>query len=325
MEYYEFRAMNTDIVLAAKGEPGALAVGFERVRDWMAATEKQLTRFSADSELARLNRSSGDWFRASPELFEIVSEARAFSEQTDGLFDPSILDALERAGYDRSMDDIREYGAGPARLATGAPLEFEAVELRPATREIRLPYGMRIDLGGIAKGWMTEQAARQLSRFAEACAVNAGGDMFLIGAPGVDTAWPGPPPMGDRGPRWEVELEDPRSPDRPLTILQVGPGAVATSSVTRRTWQQDGRVRHHLIDPRRGRPADTDWLSVTVIAPHATVAEVFAKVLLIAGPQQAERLAARQGPMAFMAVDRDGRLWGSQEAREYVDERVEIV
>jgi FAD:protein FMN transferase len=306
MESYEFRAMNSDVILLAQGEPENVQRGFEHARACITASEARLTRFSDESELANLNRSGGHWFHASPDLFEIVGEARSLAEQTEGLFDPSILDALERVGYDRSMDAIRVSGPGPLRPAFIPANDFRAVELDETRSAIRLPPGMRIDLGGIAKGWIAERAALVLAGFSSACAVNAGGDMFLTGL------------LEDREP-WQVDLEDPRDPDQVLAMLQVGPGAVATSSITRRTWRQDGRVRHHLIDPRTGESAQTDWLSVTVIAPHATVAEVFAKVLLIVGSQGATELAARRDDIAFIAVDRNGQLWGSPQAREYLD------
>ena len=143
---------------------------------------------------------------------------------------------------------------------------------------ILLPPGMALDLGGIAKGWIAEQAALILSDFSSACAVNAGGDMFLIGFP-------------DGEDHWSVALEDPLQPEIHLTTLKVDPGAVATSSVTKRTWKQGEKQRHHLIDPRTGEPAVTDWLSMTVIAAHAYEAEVFAKALLIGGPKECEDIA----------------------------------
>ena len=130
--------------------------------------------------------------------------------------------------------------------------------------------------------------------------------MFMVGLPAGETAW-------------QVELEDPRDPAQALAILRVRPGAVATSSITKRRWQQGDRVRHHLIDPRSLQPAETDWLSVTVIAPHATTAEVFAKALLIAGSREAERIAAQRNDLAFIAVDRTGQLWGSNNAQEFLD------
>ena len=307
MEYLEFRAMNSDIVLAAEGEPESIARGFDQAQSLITSFEARLTRFSDTSELARLNRANGEWFHASDELFDVVLQAYEYVDETGGLFDPSVLDALESAGYDRSMDDIRAHGV--TRMA--APIrhrafDLGAVKLDPDTRAIRLPRGMRLDLGGIAKGWIAERAAQELATYSDACAVSAGGDMFMVGWPAGETAW-------------RVTLEDPRDPDQTMAILRVGQGAVATSSIMKRRWQQGKRVRHHLIDPRSGAPAETEWSSVTVIAPHATAAEVFAKALLIGGSREAERVAAWHNDLAFIAVDRVGQLWGSNNAKELLD------
>jgi thiamine biosynthesis lipoprotein len=310
IEYCEFRAMNSDILLAAEGAPETVTRGFNHVQTLVAALEVRFTRFSKTSELARLNQASGSWFRASDELFDVVSQANACVGETEGLFDPSILDALESAGYDKSMDDIRAYGVTRPAFSSPTKWDMRMMLLDSDARAIRLPRGMRLDLGGIAKGWIAERAAQELAAYADACAVSAGGDMFMIGRPARET-------------EWHVELEDPRDPAQTLAVLQVGPGAVATSSITKRRWQQGEQMRHHLIDPRSGQPAETDWLSVTVIAPHATTAEVFAKALLIAGPYEAKRIAARRSDLIFIAVDRQGNIEESNNAKEFLDVAVE--
>jgi thiamine biosynthesis lipoprotein len=119
---------------------------------------------------------------------------------------------------------------------------------------------------------------------------------------------------------WEIELEDPRNPAQALTMLKLGPGAVATSSIVKRSWRQGEKLRHHLIDPRTGDPAETDWLCVTAIADRAVAAEVFAKALLIAGSGQAMELFSRNQEISFIAVDRDGKLWGSQNSLEFFND-----
>jgi FAD:protein FMN transferase len=311
VEYHEFRAMNSDIVLAAEGNPRRLAQGFEQARDLIEAGEARFTRFSETSELTALNRGSGEWVAVSTEMYELVQEAYDYREQTEGLYDPSILGALEGVGYDKSMDEIRARGAGSVGviLKPGRG-DFRATQFDPDLSAIRLPPGLRIDLGGIAKGWIAERAAQLLAAFSTACAVNAGGDLFAIGLPAGETAW-------------TIALEDPRDERETLAALRVGPGAVATSSITKRRWQQGTHMRHHLIDPRTGLPAETDWLSVTAIAARATTAEVFAKSLLIAGSRGAEDLAAGRDDIAFIAVDAEGKLWGSSNAREYLNVGIE--
>jgi thiamine biosynthesis lipoprotein len=304
---YEFRAMNTKILLAGEGEAADVEVGFSQARQFIEDSEKRFTRFSRESELSQLNRSSGSWFEASPDLFEVVSLALRLHLQTAGLFDPSILEALEQAGYDRSMDEIRLYGAGaPTVLARPRLNYFDQVRLDSERCCISLPAEMRIDLGGIAKSWIAEKAALCLSRYTSSCAVDAGGDMFFVGQPEGESSW-------------RVTLEDPLDPAQDLAALLVPPGAVATSSVTRRRWKQGSIDRHHLIDPRTQQPAETEWLSVTVAAPHAAEAEVFAKSLLIGGSGEVDRITNLDPGMAFIAVDYQKKLFGSKNSREIID------
>jgi thiamine biosynthesis lipoprotein ApbE len=124
--------------------------------------------------------------------------------------------------------------------------------------------------------------------------------MFLVGLPEGETQWP-------------VAIEDPLQPEKDITTIYVDPGAVATSAVTKRIWKQGEKQRHHLIDPRTGEPAQTDWLSVTVIAPHAYEAEVFAKALLIGGPQESEEIGHNEGTrFSYLAVDHDRKIWGNK-------------
>jgi len=302
METLQFRAMNTDILMAAEGNAGQLKEGLDRARNFIHESEARFTRFSETSELSQLNRSSGTWFQASADFFEVVRLAHRFFHASRGLFDPSVLPDLKRVGYDRSMDMIRKDGATPlfeALLASGRA-SFSEIDLDEDNLKIRLPESMMIDLGGIAKGWIAEQAAVLLSGYAVTCVVNAGGDMFFVGLPQGLSQWP-------------VELEDPFQPENTLTVLKVDPGGVATSTVTKRVWKQGEIDRHHLIDPRSGEPAVTEWVSVTVIARHAYEAEVFAKALLISGPFEAEDIARNSGiPFSYVAVDRDRKLTGSQ-------------
>jgi thiamine biosynthesis lipoprotein len=297
MQIENFRAMNSEMVLVAEGEASQVRFGLAAAQEFMEAAEKRFTRFSEHSELCGLNRSAGGWFAASADLFDVVREAQVHFHRTQGLFDPSILPDLQNAGYVHSMDEIRRTGSAPrpVRPFQKSASGFESVELNENTRSIRLPEGLQIDLGGIAKGWIAERAARLLSRYTSSCAVNAGGDMFLIGSPpGKDC--------------WEVGLEDPRDPQTDISVLLLQEGAVATSSVVKRAWKQGQLSRHHLIDPRTGEPANSSWLSVTVLAAHAVTAESFAKAFLIADENEARQLGGQNPELTVLAVDMDGNL-----------------
>ncbi len=307
METVQFRLMNTDIFLAAQGEPEQLKLGFEQAHQFMVESERRFTRFSPDSELSRLNQSGGTWFQASLDMISVLLLAQHFVALTHGLFDPSILPDLERLGYDRSMDLIRLNGSSELKPTppTHPRPSISGMRIRQDESLVYLPPALTLDLGGIAKGWIAEQAAGILAGYSEACSINAGGDMFMVGLPSGATAW-------------DVVLEHPLDPGQPLAMLKIPPGAVATSSITRRVWKQAGQSRHHLIDPRTGEPAITDWLSVTVISPHADTSEVFAKAFLIAGPQAAHVLHRNDEHISYLAVDHQGKIWGTPKSMEYV-------
>jgi thiamine biosynthesis lipoprotein len=303
----EFRAMNTEVLLAAEGE-GAIE-GMYATKIFIDECEQHFSRFLPASELTELNRSAGEWLPISTELMDMLQLSLKYHEETKGIFDPSILPDLKQAGYDRSMDEIR--AAGGTTMAhdskPGPRPALAEISFNVAENNVRLPRGMEIDLGGIAKGWIIEKATRLLHSYAETCAVSAGGDILFIGHP-LD------------GADWDVYLEDPRSTTEMLAQLHVPSGAVATSSVMKRTWMQGADVRHHLIDPRTGEPAKTDWLSVTVISPDIITADVYAKAILIAGEAGVSDLLKTKQEITFIAVDPHGNLIGSQNYEDYVYE-----
>ncbi|HUI90511.1 MAG TPA: FAD:protein FMN transferase [Anaerolineales bacterium] len=299
--------MNTDVLVAAQG--ASAKDGMQAAREIIEAGERRFSRFSQASELSQLNRSAGRWFDASADMIDILQKACRFFDRTRGLFDPTVLPDLIRMGYDRSMDEIRALDARLVSSVAAGPrprADFRELELDPASSRVRLPATMQLDFGGIAKGWIVDQAVKRLSRYSNVCAVNAGGDMRFNDHSPVGLGWP-------------VELEDPRDAAQHLARITVNHGAVATSSVAKRTWRQGAKHRHHLIDPRTGEPAQSNWLSVTVISDDTVTAEVYAKAILIGGPSEAEKLTANED-LVYVAVDRQGNLHDSPQSQEYVRE-----
>ncbi len=181
MQTLEFRAMNTSVLLAAESQNGS-GVPLEDTRAFIQDCERRFSRFLPDSELSRLNAAAGGWVYVSEQMLELLTLSMAYYEETGGLFDPSVLPDLKRAGYDVSMDEVRARGdlhvADEPRAERPA---FSAMELDRSSHRVRLPQGMQVDLGGIAKGWIVEQAALRLKAHARAGAVNAGGDLFFAG------------------------------------------------------------------------------------------------------------------------------------------------
>jgi thiamine biosynthesis lipoprotein len=272
MERRAFRAMGTEIELLVEAD-GA--------HEQLAAAEAEfhrleaiLTRFRPDSELSQLNDSGA--IEAGDDLLRVTEFALAAREETGGRFDPSVHDAVVAAGYDRTFDELPADGAVVSRARCAGAVRVE-------DRHIELDPGVRLDFGGIGKGYAAERAADILA-VAGPCLVNAGGDVAI------------------RGGAWPIGVE---AGEETLTVELTG-GALATSGRDRRRWRRGGRELHHLIDPRTGAPADGDLLRATVVAADAVGAEVWAKALFLAGRAAAAAEADERGLPAVL-VTRDGR------------------
>jgi thiamine biosynthesis lipoprotein len=278
MESRRFRAMGTEIELLvhAAGADAAL----EAAESEFHRLEAILTRFRPESELSRLNEAGS--LEVGPELLEVVELALAARAQTDGRFDPTVHDAVVSAGYDRSFEQLPQDGAAVivGGVTGGAVLiEGSTIELAPE---------VRLDLGGIGKGYAAARAAGLLAAAGPAL-VNAGGDIAV------------------KGGTWPVGVE---TADGELTLELTG-GGLATSGRDRRHWRRNGEELHHLIDPATGLPSPSDLLRATVVATDAVEAEVWAKALYIAGEEEAVREADMRGlPCVLVTADGRTRLAG---------------
>ena len=284
-----FPVMGTEAQLLTVGaaDSGAL----DRARLLLASLEARWTRFRPDSELSRLNAAQGRPMSLPDDTFALVEAAVAAWRLTGGRFDPTVLPALAAAGYDRSFELVARDGpAGDDGTASAVP-GCVGIALERHTHLVRLPPGVALDLGGIAKGHAADRAvAALLADGAVGALVNLGGDVRVAGVA----------PDGDA---WTVAVDDPHRPGRDLGVLRLADGAVATSSRTRRRWARGGRMFHHLIDPATAAPASRGVDAAVVVAGHALWAEVLAKAALIAGPDDGAALIGRFGATGLLIRD----------------------
>jgi thiamine biosynthesis lipoprotein len=272
IERRAFRAMGTDIELLVDAEGAAVAL--DDAESEIHRLEEVLSRFRESSELSELNRHGA--LDAGHDLCRVVELAVAARARTSGRFDPTVHDAVVRAGYDRTFEEVPPEGDGsrpdPVPVGGGVRVAGNRIELDP---------GVRLDLGGIGKGYAAERAAELLA-LAGPCLVNAGGD------------------IATRGGRWPVGVEIAGG----SVTLELAGGGLATSGRDRRRWRRNGRELHHLIDPRTGEPAETDLVRVTVVASDAVEAEVAAKSLFLAGADTAaEEADAARLPTVLVTTD----------------------
>lgn len=265
-----FHAMGCEM-LALVAFPGDEPDILARVPQWFEEWEQALSRFRLSSELSQLNRRPDQYVRVSETLWEVYQAALWAEGFTDGLVTPALGQALIEAGYDRSFELMDRHQPGQIAATRLDLPTLQATAMNTLERSLCLPAGIQLDLGGVAKGWAAHQAMSRLKGAGPAL-VDAGGDIAISGA------LPGSQP-------WPVGVANPFQPDHELALLHLGNCGVATSGRDRRHWFRGGELQHHVIDPRTGRPARTDLVAVTIVAPTVMEAEAAAKAALIMGSE----------------------------------------
>jgi thiamine biosynthesis lipoprotein len=289
MQKISFHAMGCQMLAVIDSPLPAAQAQLDQVPDWFETWEQHLSRFRPDSELSQINLGSGEQL-ISTVLARVIRAGLLAERQSNGLVSPLMLNALEAAGYDRNFADLPVEISAPVdppiwNTNWNLQLDFD-------NHTLILPPGARLDLGGIAKGWAADRAAQRLGKLAPAL-VDAGGDI-AASAPQAD------------GSPWPVGVADPLDPEAQLDLVMLWRGGVATSGRDYRRWRKDGRWQHHIIDPRTGLPAQTDVLSVTVVAPSACMAETAAKTALILGSLDGLRWLDDRPELAGLIVLDDG-------------------
>ena len=252
---WEWRATGT--VWRVHHDGGVPAAAAERVRALVAADEARWSRFLPGSETRSITAAAGTTVGVSDETLDLLAACRAWTRATGGVFQPLVGAALAAWGYSRPAQARTPHAA--ERPVSGAVTG--EIEIDRAAGGVRIPAGAVLDLGGAAKGWIADRAARLLAEEAPGAAalVDAGGDMAAAAG------------------GHEVVVVHAH---RPGIVVHVRPGrAIATSGPHVRSWPAGAGRAHHLIDPSTGAPGDA--ATATVLAGTCAEADVWAKVFAL--------------------------------------------
>jgi len=243
----------------------------------VAAVEKLAHPRRPESDVFRVNEAAGkEAVSVDPDIYEILALARKVSAHSAGAFD------VTYAGVGRlwNIQDPTNFRIpSDEELAEAVKLiDYQRLQLLE-NNLVRLDgEGMRLNLGGIAKGWAADRAMASLhAAGVENAIVNAGGNMKLNG--------------NKNGKPWRIGIQDPRAPHgKYLGVLEItGDLAVATSGDYERFVERDGVRYHHIIDPKTGRPANL-CQSVTILAPTAVLSDALSTAVFVLGPEKGQQM-----------------------------------
>ncbi|HSV97849.1 MAG TPA: FAD:protein FMN transferase [Spirochaetota bacterium] len=291
----------TITIIADSSEAGVRAS--EAAFNEIARIEALMSPRLAGSDVARLNRDGGRiHVTVSDETFALIEKSIEVSHRTDGAFDISFASLGHL--WNLASDDFRP--PGHRETARLLPLvDYRKITLHPESRRVSFALpGMRVGLGGIAKGYAIARAVGALRREGvRASIVDAGGDLQVT---------------GDKfGEPWRVGLMHPRKKEILLTIAARDGDSVVTSGDYERFAFFNGERYHHIIDPKTGFPA-RGLASVTVLCSDPVLADAYATALFVMGGVRAREFALAHPEIKVILIDEDMRISASRELEDRV-------
>jgi FAD:protein FMN transferase len=267
----------------------------DAVMDNMRRIDALMSHYRPESQLSQINiHAAVEPVAVDLELFDLIRTSIHFSEVTEGAFD------ITYASVGYLYDYPRHVHPSEAEIKAALPgVNFRNLLLDPERHTVKFAReGMRIDLGGIAKGYACDQGVAILKRFGVTNAmVMAGGDTRLLG--------------DRRGRPWMVGIRHPDNKNRIVLSMPLADVGISTSGDYERFFDEGGIRYHHIIDPKTGH-SPTGVRSVTIIGPTATDTEGWSKGVFIKGPVEGIRLIEQYPEMDAVVVDKDGKVWYSK-------------
>ena len=288
--------MGTRIVVELWSEqPDAGERAIDAVMAEMRHIDSSMSTYKPDSEVSRVNaRAARGPVKISAELFGLLETALEYSRITDGAFD------ITYASVGFMYDFRARHHPDDKEIAAALPaVNYHHLLLDRVTRSVRFTQpGVRIDLGGIAKGYAVDRGIDILQRLGVRHAlVSAGGDSRII---------------GDRfGKPWIVGIRHPDRKDEVIARLPLVDTAISTSGDYERYFDEHGVRYHHIIDPRTGHSASA-VRSATILAPTATRTDGLSKTAFVLGAEAALKIYARLADVEAILVRPDGKVLYSQ-------------
>jgi len=276
-------------------DPAHAASLMQGVMDEMERINQLMSPYKETSELAIVNRDAAlNPVKISAELYELIVKANHYSKLSEGAFDITFASVGHQYDYrEHKRPSLKQ------QQAASALINYQNLKLNQIDSSIRFGKpGMRIDLGGIAKGYAVDRAVSQLKAAGVKYAiVTAGGDSRLIG--------------DHRGRPWMLGIKHPRGDEHVIT-LPLADSAVSTSGDYERFFEEDGVRFHHIIDPADGDSA-REMLSVTVLSDKSVDADALSTTLFVLGRIKGLKLVNSLAGVSAILIDRTGKVYYSDD------------
>ena len=285
--------MGSSLTLLVEAQPELARTAIDATVDRLRRLEREISSWKPGSDIARLNARAGiEPVAVGSDAFTLLREAKRFHRETGGAFDVTIGPVWDLWPF---RDADRRLPTSPEIADALEFVDASKIELNEARQTAFLPRaGMRVNLGGLGKGYAALTAARILADFGiRKAAISAGGDLYLVGRKST-------------GP-WVVDIEHPLGGVQPIDRFQAGDVAIATSGNAKRFIVRDGKRFGHIVDPRTGRPV-ADCQSVSIVCNDPVAADAYATAVFVMGPEEGMAWIERQTDVEALIVTASGDI-----------------
>ena len=290
-------AMDTIITMEAYGE-GAQEALDEAARR-LYSLDDLLSATKEDSEISKINKSAGSFVTVSDEVIRQLEAALEVSRRSGGAFDVSVQPLVSLWGFGTENPHV----PGPEVIEEALRyVDYRKIEISGSS--VRLSEGMSITLGAIAKGYAAKELSEMLkSRGISSAILSLGGNVQAIGSK-------------PDGSKWRVALQDPKNPAGTAGLFELSDMAAVTSGGYERYFEQDGKIYHHILDPKTGYPSGSGLISVTIVCRDGMTADALSTALFVLGEDKAVEYWRAYGGFEAVLITEDGRMLVTEGLRD---------
>ena len=307
----EIFALDTAITLKVYGSKREAVL--KKLEDKIKELDELLSTGKETSEVVRLNKAGKALVTET--TADLIKRSLAIYQNTDGLFDITIYPLMELWGFptkDYRVPSDKEIKEKLKNVGS------DKIVFDEETREISFKNkGMEIDFGGIGKGYITDELVNILTKEkVESAIINLGGNVFGF-------------QKKPDGSLWNIAIRDPNESDKYMAAIRLEDSAVITSGGYERYFEENGVIYHHILDPRTGKPSESNLKSVSIVSKDGTLADALSTSLFIMGEEGAvEYWKKNGGNFDILLMTKDNRLLVSEGIKDKVvsdNYRIELI
>lgn len=280
----ELFALDTIISVTLYGENKQEKV--QKITKEINRLERLFSVTIEDSDISRINKSSGSFVKVSEETFSLIKYSKQFAQITNGCFDITIYPLVKLWGF-----TTKEYNVPNKKEIekTIQLVDYKKIELNHEENSVKIEDNMALDLGAVAKGYISQRISEILQDMGETSAIiNLGGNVELLGGK-------------TNGKPWNIGVKYPNETGH-FAQIEVSDCAVITSGGYQRNFEKDGQIYHHIINPKTGFPADSKIISATVISEDSVMADAFSTALYVMGIDEAIEIYSKCNNLEFILL-----------------------